>query len=119
MQLITAVTAQRSENVTGQALGMHSHQNRLMRPHIAHYQRHMFLIGQSVNINDDPENTILRRQIGFTDPFYISFGLPPVFDQALHRNDFYIVCPGDLFQGFAARHFAVFIHDFAHHTDRR
>ena len=88
VQLVTAVAAQRTENITGQALGMDPHQNRFLRIDLPLDQGDMQQVVDIVLIDDRLEIAGNRRgDDGFGGLAHKRFHPHPVFDQIGDRAD--------------------------------
>src|SRR5262245_65007149 len=83
VQLISAVTSARSENVAGETLAVHAHQRRFVLEDLAFHEREMMLAVELGAIQMQIEITVIRRH--FHDLLQLDqfLALAPVSDQTL------------------------------------
>jgi len=114
VQLIAAVAAVGTENISGGAFRMHTNQNIVVRSYLSHYQSQMECIVNIVFINGQMEfPAVARGQFCRSRFMNQRFVAHTVFDQIGDGGDFQIVLMSEDFQIRHPRHRAIVLHHFA------
>ena len=119
MQLYTAITPLRSEDVTGKTLGVHAHQHIRVSRYFAIDEGDMLRPIDVILITDDGEIAELGRKSRLRHAVDQPFRLQAVGDELGHRHERQMVLAGNGLEIGPPRHGAVGVEDFADDSRRQ
>ena len=118
VQLRSAVTAQRTQHVAGQALGVDPDQNVLAVTDVAVDQRDQLAVGDRADVADGAELALRQGKSGVGDLADLHLARAAVGDQVGDRDQRQPVPAGEHPQLGQPRHGAVVVDDLAQHAGR-
>jgi hypothetical protein len=120
VQLRSTVAAERAEDVAGEALAVHPHQNVGLTGHLPFDQGHMMLPVEHRFVGVDGELAVVGGDPGVGDPAHELVLVPAVPDQIGDRDQMQPVLGGELGELGEAGHARLVLTDhLAQHADRR
>ena len=79
-ELIAGVIDRRAEHVAGDILGVHAHQDRIVRAHVAHHHRQVHVAIDRVFESNRAKSTVNSRQISFYRAMHENFFADAIVD---------------------------------------
>ncbi len=113
MELGLAVAALRAEDVPGEALAVHPHEDRVVAANIAPHQRDVRDMGDHVLVGVGGDGAVLGRQRGRRSPDDEPLVATPVGDQVRNGHDLDVVLGCEAIEIGSTRHAAVGAHHLA------